>query len=219
MSFLLVPGAGGSAWYWHLVLHLLDDAAAVTLPAADDSAGLAEYADAIVAAGRQLTDITLVAQSMGGFSAPLAVDRLDVRRIVLVNAMVPKPGETAGDWWATTGQGEASRAQAEADRRTVSAEFDLGEAFFHDVPEHVTREAFGRDDHAQSDRPFADPWPLAAWPDVPTRVVAGRDDRFFPPDFQRHVAKERLGLDVEEIPGGHLVALSQPAALAETLRE
>ncbi len=219
MSFLLVPGAGGSAWYWHLVLPLLDDAVAVTLPAADDSAGLADYADAIVAAGRQLTDITLVAQSLGGLSAPLAVDRLDVRRIVLVNAMVPRPGETAGDWWATTRQAAASRAQAEADGRTVSAELDLEDAFFHDVPGHVTREAFGRDDLAQSDRPFADPWPLGAWPDIPTRVVVGRDDRFFPPDFQRHVAKERLGLDVEEIPGGHLVALSQPGPLAVALQE
>jgi hypothetical protein len=46
---------------------------------------------------------------------------------------------------------------------------------------------------------------------------AGRDDRFFPYEFQRRVARERLGLEAEQLPGGHLLALSRPAALAERL--
>ena len=144
---------------------------------------------------------------MGGLSAPLACDRLDVRRIVLVNAMVPSPGETGGEWWENTGQAEAS-----------GGDFDEARVFFHDVPEEVTREAMSRP-FEQSDRPFADPWPLDAWPDVQTQVVAGADDRFFPEEFQRRVAKERLGLDVDVLPGGHLIALSQPEALAEYLHE
>jgi pimeloyl-ACP methyl ester carboxylesterase len=45
-------------------------------------------------------------------------------------------------------------------------------------------------------------------------VIAGRDDRLFPLEFQRRVARERLGLDVVEVPGGHLAALSQPEAVA-----
>jgi len=43
-------------------------------------------------------------------------------------------------------------------------------------------------------------------------------DRFFPLDFQRRVARERLGLDVDVIPGGHLAALSRPAEVAERLQ-
>ncbi|MBN1096512.1 alpha/beta hydrolase [Blastococcus sp. TML/C7B] len=70
---------------------------------------------------------------------------------------------------------------------------------------------------AQTGRPFEDPWPLEHWPDVPTRVLAGRDDRFFPIGFQRRVARDRLGLPVDEVPGGHLVALSRPVELAERL--
>jgi pimeloyl-ACP methyl ester carboxylesterase len=93
---------------------------------------------------------------------------------------------------------------------------DLTAAFFHDVPAEVAAAAEGQP-FAQSDRPFADPWPLRRWPDVPTRVVAGRDDRFFPADFQRTVAAERLGLAVDEVPGGHLVALSRPVELADRL--
>jgi pimeloyl-ACP methyl ester carboxylesterase len=61
------------------------------------------------------------------------------------------------------------------------------------------------------------PWPLSSWPDVPTRVLAGRDDRLFPVVFQQRVAKERLGIEADEIDGGHMVALSQPAELAGRL--
>ena len=57
---------------------------------------------------------------------------------------------------------------------------------------------------------MTEPWPLTVWPDVPTRVLVGRDDRLFPADFQRRVARERLGIEADEIDGGHLLALSEP---------
>jgi pimeloyl-ACP methyl ester carboxylesterase len=65
--------------------------------------------------------------------------------------------------------------------------------------------------------PLDEPWPLTAWPNVPTRVLAGRHDRMFPLDFQRRVARERLGIEVEAVDGGHMVALSNPTALADRL--
>ena len=52
---------------------------------------------------------------------------------------------------------------------------------------------------------------------MPTRVIAGRDDRFFPLEFQQEVARERLGTGVDEVPGGHLAALSRPAELTDQL--
>jgi pimeloyl-ACP methyl ester carboxylesterase len=58
---------------------------------------------------------------------------------------------------------------------------------------------------------------FSCWPDVPIKVLIGRDDRFFPADFQRRIARDRLGIDAEEIPGGHLVALSNPSGLADKL--
>lgn len=164
--------------------------------------------------------VTLVAQSMAGFSAPLACDRLDVHRIVLVNAMVPRPGETPGEWWSSTGQAQARADRAQADGRVLSAEFDVVEEFFNDVPAEIVQEAFDRpEDARQADRPFADPWPLTRWPDVPTTGVAGRDDRFFPAEFQRRVARERLGIDLNVLPGGHLMALSRPESLAAYLTQ
>jgi pimeloyl-ACP methyl ester carboxylesterase len=48
-------------------------------------------------------------------------------------------------------------------------------------------------------------------------VIAGRDDRFFPIELQRRVAKERLDVAVDVIFGGHLLALANPPGLADQL--
>ena len=55
-----------------------------------------------------------------------------------------------------------------------------------------------------------------AWPDVPTRFLLCRDDRFFPADFQRRVVRERLGFEPDEMDGGHLPALGPPARVGAT---
>ena len=221
MTFVLVPGAGGEGWYWHRLTPLLETAGhravAVDLPAGDEDAGLAAYADVIVAAAGDAEDVVLVAQSLGGFSAPLAVDRLPVSRLVLVNAMVPKPRETFGEWWGAVGQGAASRAYAEADGRDPDAPFDVVETFFHDVPAEVTAEAMSRPEPKQAEGPLETPWPLDAWPDVPTSAVTGRHDRLFPEPLQRAYLRDRLGIEPTVIDGGHLVALSNPEGLATAL--
>jgi pimeloyl-ACP methyl ester carboxylesterase len=220
VTYVLVPGAGGAAWYWHLVVDELrrrgHDAIAVDLPGDDDSAGLPEYTDAVVAAIGERTEITLVAQSMAGFTAPLVCASVPVSLIVLVNAMIPAPGETPGEWWTDTGQADARREMDVRDGRDPDAPFDAVTTFLHDVPEHVIDDADGQE-RRQSGTPFASPCTMAAWPDVPTTVLVGREDRFFPAGFQRRVAMERLGIAADEMPGGHLVALSHPAELADRL--
>jgi pimeloyl-ACP methyl ester carboxylesterase len=219
-TYVLIPGAGGDAWYWHLLEAELSErgheAVAVDLPADDDSAGLAEYADAVVGAIGDRTDLVLVAQSLGGFTAPLVCERVAVDLLVMLNAMVPSPGESAGDWWSNTGHAKARAEQAARDGRDLADE-DLRDAFFHDVPPEVTEEAWARGEPRQSETPFAQPWPLEKWPDVPTRFLQGRDDRFFPVEFQRWVVGERLGITFDEMAGGHLVALSRPKELADRL--
>lgn len=220
-SFVLIPGAGGQAWYWHRLVPELarrgHDAVAVDLPAADDGAGLAGYADAVVAAAGHRSGVVVVAQSMAGFTAPLVCGRLDVAALVLLNAMVPAPGEAPGDWWDNTGFAAAREEQAARDGRRLEDDPDLLDAFFHDVPADVTAEAMRRGAPEQSGTPFEQPWPLAAWPDVPTRFLQAREDRFFPVEFQRRVVRERLGIDIEEMGGGHLVALGRPVELADRL--
>jgi pimeloyl-ACP methyl ester carboxylesterase len=148
----------------------------------------------------------LVAQSMGGFTAPLVCERVSIELLILVNAMIPRPGETGQEWWTATGwQDEVG-------------EVDMVDAFFHDVPEDVRAAALS-EEPPQSATPFQEPWPLETWPDVQTRFVQGRDDRFFPLEFQRRVVRDRLAIDLDEVPGGHLVALSRPVELVVRLEE
>jgi pimeloyl-ACP methyl ester carboxylesterase len=217
-SFVLVPGAGGVAWYWHLVVPELEarghEVIAVDLPGPDGGAGLPEYADAVADAIGGRRDVVVVAQSMGGFTAPVACARTPVSLLILVNAMIPRPGETPGDWGGNTGS-EPARVVA-AQSGGYPTEFDLAAYFLHDVPAEVAAAGEGHANR-EADIAFGQPCAIDRWPDVPTRVVAGRDDRLFPLEFQRRVARERLGIDVDVVPGGHLVALSRPAVLTERL--
>ncbi|MFD0903231.1 alpha/beta fold hydrolase [Actinomadura sediminis] len=217
-TFVLIPGAGGRAWYWHRLPPELrgHDVVAVDLPADDDAAGLREYADTVVSAIGGRTGVVLVAQSMGGLTAPLVCARVPVERLVLVNAMVPAPGETGAEWWGNTGQPRAAAELAVRQGRTPSEELDPMEIFFHDVPPDVAAEAM-REEPRQSSAPFEEPWPLSAWPDTPTVFLQGRDDRLFPLEWQRRLVRDRLGIPVEDLPGGHLVALARPRELAASL--
>src|SRR5215208_3343287 len=157
ISFVLVPGAGGDAWYWHLVAPKLQErgheAIPVDLPAADDRAGLSEYAATVVRAigGRDPRRVILVAQSLGGFTAPLVCKQLPIALLVLLNAMIPKPGETRGEWWANTNLTGAKRQQSRRDGRKADAPFDPLVEFFHDVPQSVVESALARGEPRQSD--------------------------------------------------------------------
>jgi pimeloyl-ACP methyl ester carboxylesterase len=216
-AFVLVPGAGGVAWYWHRVVPLLEEAAhdavAVDLPGDDEQAGLSAYADRVIdAIGAR--DVILVVQSLAGFTAPLVCARVRVRMLVFVNAMIPVPGETAGQWWENTGSTAARTAAAQ--RGGYSPTFDMATYFLHDVPPEISKQGETRQ-RRQADVVFGEPCEFDRWPDVPIHVIAGRDDRFFPLDFQRRIARERLHLAVDELEGGHLIALSNPRGLVRQL--
>ena len=209
-TYVLIHGAGDVGWYWHLVEAELrergQDTVAPDLPCDDDSAGLLQYADAVVEAIGDRTDLVVVAQSAGAFTAPLVCERVPVDLLVLVAGLIPSPGEAAEDWWANTGY-QAEPGEWSGDEKAI---------FYHDVPEDLATEAMrrGRD---QSDTPGREPWPLGAWPDVPTRFLLCRRDRLLPADFLRRVVRERLGITPDEIDAGHCVALSQPTELAKRL--
>ena len=208
-TYVLIHGAGDVGWYWHLVeAELRDrghDVIAPDLPADDDAASLSDYADVVVDAIGNRTDLIVVAHSFGGYTAPIVCDRLPVDLLVLVAAMVPAPGESASEMFANTGY-----AQPDQDDSS-----DLA-VFYHDVEPALAREALSKS-REQSMTPWNEPWPLAAWPDVPVRHVLGRNDRVFPASWQRRVVEDRLGIVPDELDSGHCVALSRPKELAALL--
>jgi pimeloyl-ACP methyl ester carboxylesterase len=59
--------------------------------------------------------------------------------------------------------------------------------------------------------------PLA--PEIPSTYIVASYDRTIRPDWQRRMARERLGEDPIELPAGHCPNVSQPARLAELLLE
>jgi pimeloyl-ACP methyl ester carboxylesterase len=211
-TYVLIHGAGFGAWSWDTVAAELrgrgHDVVAVDLPCEDESAGLSEYAGAVVEAIADRSGLVVVAHSLGGFTAPLVCARVPVDLLVLVAGMIPSPGETGDDWWERSGYMEADRGRYRgADEMTV---------FYHDVPPALVAEATakGRD---QSGTPLAEPWPLEAWPDVPTRYLLCRDDRMFPADWARRHVRERLGIAPDEMGGGHCPMLSRPGELVDRL--
>jgi pimeloyl-ACP methyl ester carboxylesterase len=218
-TFVLIHGAGSDSSYWNLVAPGLrtagHDVVAVDLPCDDDSAGLAAYADVVIEAIGDRRDLVLVASSMGGFTAPLVCARLPVDLLILVAAMVPSPGESGNEWWVNTRHAEAMRKQARREGRDPDDD-DPDVLFLHDVSAEQL-EASGSVVKDQSPTPFDAPWPLDAWPDVPTRFLLGRNDRFFPADFLRRVVEERLGITPDEMDSGHLPALAQPEELTARL--
>ena len=212
-TYVLIHGAGDVAWYWHLLAAELrergHDVVAMDLPCDDESAGLSEYADTVVEAIGDRTGLVVVAQSFAGFTAPLVCARVPVDLLVLVAGMVPSPGESAEEMFANTAYEQAAREQDEHDGGAIAV-------FYHDVPPDLAADALTRE-RAQAATPGREPWPLEAWPDVPTRYLLCRDDRLFPAEWARRVVRERLGITPDQIDGGHTPALSRPKELAERL--
>lgn len=210
MTYVLIHGAGDVAWYWHLVARELrrggHEVIAVDLPCEDEAAGWSDYADAVTAAVGGRADVVVVAQSLGGFTAPLVCARVRARLLVLVAGMIPAPGESADEYWAST-RYPGPRGDPAADPVAV---------FYHDVPPALAAEALRRG-RRQAEAVGAEPWPLAAWPDVPVRFLLCRDDRLFPAPWLRRLVRDRLGVEPDEIGGGHCPALSRPRELAGRL--
>jgi pimeloyl-ACP methyl ester carboxylesterase len=205
-TFVLIHGGGGSAWDWHLVVPELrergHDAIAVDLPSEDESAGWQKYVQVVVDALGERHDVAVVGHSLGGFTAPLVAARVAADLLVLVAAMIPAPGELFADWWANTSY--------------ESTGYEGDELFYHDVSPELAEEAKRRE-RDETSKALGEPWPLEAWPDIPTRYLLCREDRMFPAAWARRHALERLGIEADDMDGGHYVSISRPRELAERL--
>lgn len=209
--FVLIPGAGGAGWYWHRVAEGLRARGHIAVPVDLPGDGrLPDYRD-IVLAELQGSDV-VVAQSLGGFTAGAVCGVTRPAAVVFVNAMIPVPGETVGEWWGNVGAEEARVAAVDG----YPEEFDEFTYFLHDLPPDIAA-AGESEQKEQTDAVAADPCVFGGWDDIAVKVLVGADDRFFPAEFQRRVALERTGVAADVIPGGHLVALSNPDAVVDYL--
>ena len=122
---------------------------------------------------------------------------------------VKPPSETGNDYWVNTDHGRAFREPTGQDGGTDAV-------FYHDVAPELVAEAKRRERH-EAETAGLEPWPLEAWPNVPTRFLLCRDDRMFPAEWTRRIVRERLGIVPDEIDGGHYISISRPKELADRL--
>lgn len=203
-TFVLIPGAGTDPRVYGATIEALDALGhdiAPPLPLDDQGATPSDHAAAVgkaVPRGREV----VVAQSLGAGTGPLVATSVPVAQLVLLAPMIPTPGETAGEWWENTGHAEAIADVLERHGPMSTWGPDaFSEVFLHDVDPEVAQEN-ERFNRAPGAGMFSEPWPLDGWPAVPTRVLVPRDDRLFPLAFQRRVARDRLALEIDRMPGG-----------------
>jgi pimeloyl-ACP methyl ester carboxylesterase len=219
-TFVLIHGAGDVGWYWHLTEAELQarghHTIAPDLPCDNGTASLEDYVGAVTDAARGQRELVLVGQSYGAFTATLAATRLPVRLLVLLAGMIPAPGESPGEWWDNTGYRHAVEEQARRDGGKTGHDDPLI-CYYNGVPRPLAEEALRRGGRGESSTVWNTRWPLDAWPDVPTRFIVCKEDRFFPAAYLRRVAQQRLGTAPDEVPGCHCAALSHPKELSDLL--
>lgn len=227
VTFGLVHGAWHGAWCWDLLaaeLKALGHAAvAVDLPCEDWDAGLednvAVVCEALDGAG---PDTVLVGHSMGGITIPIVAERRPLARLVFLCAFITEPGrsmdETVRAAPPPPNRGEwKSRGQVVHDDGAVSWEPEGAiDAFYHDCPDDLGRWAAARL-RRQVWTTSREPNPLTRWPDVPASYILCTGDRPLAAEWARRMARDRLGVEAIELPGGHSPMLSRPRHLAEVL--
>ncbi len=231
VTYALIHGGahGGSCWYL-LAAELEGRGHRVVAPdlPVDEDATLTDHAQVVVDAVEavdEADDVVVVAHSLGGLVGPIVAEGLDADLLVLLAAMVPRPGETCLELWEATGfapelepDDVLDESAGADDDGLMMTEAAAIAAFYHDVPTEVAARAVS-ELRGQSSSVFTERWPLAAWPSVLTRYILCREDRMVAPEWARRVTGERLGIVPDEIDGGHSPFLSRPAELADLLEQ
>ena len=198
-SFSLVHGAWGGGWCWDLVRAELEARGHVVhtpdLPCEDVDAGVEEYAAAVPAAD------VVVGWSLGG----LTIAYVEADMHVFLAALVAGTG-TSWEEIFVPGSGEA-RVRDE-----------LGRSYYAD-PADAARELQFPPEQAHAAtrlRPQASYDARPAYVEQPTYVVCTRDATIRP-EWQRHLARDVLGVEPLELDAGHSPMLECPHELAVVL--
>ena len=216
-DFVLIHSTGQSAAGWDCVVAALAQrgrrAHAVDLPNDDPDLGTAEYAQLIhreVAVDEQPV---VVAHSGSGVLLPAAARALAARRQVWLAAWVPAAAASFND--------EVERHSEEAFNpewigKDAIADAAVAEHFvYHDCDRATLEWALGTRRRFVPLAAFDERIPLAD--DIPSTYILATDDRTIRPDWQRRMARERLGVEPLEIPTGHCPNVSHPELLADLL--
>lgn len=218
--FSLIHGSASSPAAWDRLIPELEKlghrCVAAELPLDAPDLGASAYAAAVAESieGRG-DDVIVVAHSSSGLILPVLADLRPVRRIVFLTSAIPKIGASFLDQLDAGVEKMFNPDWVGKDPSTddrVAREF-----IFHDCDPDVARWAMARRSPWYPQGLYAEKCPLESWPDVPSHYIVCTEDRTILPEWSRRAARELLGVEPLELPGGHCPHVSRPQQLAEVL--
>lgn len=189
----------------------------IDLPGDEAQAGAGRYADEIVRrldeVPRSTEDVMVVAHSVSGIFLPLVADRRPVRRVVYLAAFIPELGKSPMQQF----QDDPLMFNPEWVGKDPRDDSVAERFLFHDCPPEVLPWALSTRRVFVAEAAMKQRYPLQVWPSTDNTYIVCAEDRTISPRWSRRVARERLGVEALELPGGHCPHVSRPQTLAETL--
>jgi pimeloyl-ACP methyl ester carboxylesterase len=218
-TFCLIHGSAQSPRGWDLLTPELQrrghEVLLADLPAGVTQLPWQDYSSAILDACGSAKDVILVGASMSGIFLPLVATQSEgISKMVFEAGMIPVLGISPLEM-VRSDRSMFNPAWIGKDPTrdpAIAREF-----LFHDCSPEVAEWAIGTMRLMVPMRVLNEPIPIQAWPAKQSVSIVCRDDRTILPDWSRRKAKEMLGVEPLELPGGHCPHVSRPAELAELL--
>ncbi|HVF49576.1 MAG TPA: alpha/beta hydrolase [Pyrinomonadaceae bacterium] len=222
--FCLVNGSTQDPRCWNLLVPELEKRGQQTvtpsLPVDEPAASGTRYAEVIAQALEDAgDDVVLVGHSASGMFIPLVPSLRPIRRLVYLAALIPQPGASIREQLAV--EPDMLNPEWLAAFRAgndPSTNDDVAIKFlFHDCPPEAMSLGLATRTRMYAEGAMTEIFPLEALPEVPSSYIVCSDDRTITPQWSRRTARERLGVEAVELPGGHCPYLSIPSHLADVL--
>jgi pimeloyl-ACP methyl ester carboxylesterase len=220
-TFCLIHSSGQGPSGWRLLTERLEDRGHHVLTPAfrvgETDKGAAWHAETLAEELRhsryQSSEVFCVAHSAGGMFLPLLAELWQPRQMVFLAALIPRPGISIIDQFrADPSMFQPAWVGKDPMNDDVALEF-----VYHDCPRDRIDWALSTRLSFYAKRAMEEPCPLTTWPSIPTTYIVCADDRTISPAWQRKAAREWLGVEPIELPGGHCPHVSRPASLADIL--